>query len=189
MRLISERRKRTVKSQIFRNIKALLKSLSLLTKNYKVPIMLRSFLIMVILLSFSTFYSSSVLAKDSEISTGFFSDTAVSGYDTVAYFKQNKAVEGLKKYSTEYKGATWLFSSEQNKLDFIASPEKFAPQYGGYCAYAISNNNTASGDPELWSIHDNKLYLSYNKDIEKKWEKDKEGIVKNANGNWPKILD
>jgi len=136
-----------------------------------------------------TIFSFSTFASDDPIYTGMFSSKALDGYDTVAYFKVNKAVEGLSKYSTEYKGATWLFSSKENLHAFVAAPEKYAPQYGGYCAYAISKNKTASGDPELWSILDNKLYLSYNQDIVKKWDKDKNNIVVNANKNWPKVLD
>lgn len=136
-----------------------------------------------------TIFSFSVFASDDPIYTGMFSSKALDGYDTVAYFKVNKAVEGLNKYSTEYKGATWLFSNKENLDAFVADPEKYAPQYGGYCAYAISKNKTASGDPELWSILDNKLYLSYNEDIVKKWDKDKKNIVVNADKNWPKVLD
>jgi len=133
--------------------------------------------------SFNTF------ASDDPIYTGMFSNKALDGYDTVAYFKVSKAVKGSSKYSTEYKGATWLFSSKENLEAFVADPEKYAPQYGGYCAYAISKDKTASGDPELWSILDDKLYLNYNESILKKWDKDKQNIVMKADKNWPAVLD
>jgi len=144
------------------------------------------FLIMTVLLFTTSF---TVSASDDPIYTGMFSSKALDGYDTVAYFKLNKAVEGSSQYSTEYKDATWLFSSEENRQAFVADPEKYAPQYGGYCAYAVSNDSTASGDPELWSILDGKLYLSYNKSISKKWDKNKQNIVVNADKNWPTVLD
>lgn len=78
-----------------------------------------------------------VFATD-EIYTGFFSSKALDGYDTVAYFTSGKPVEGSKKFSTEYKGADWYFSSEKNLTLFVNNPEKYAPQYGGYCAWAVS---------------------------------------------------
>lgn len=133
--------------------------------------------------------SNSIYAYDDPVYTSFFSDKALSGYDTVAYFKQNKAIKGSKKFTTEYKGATWYFSSQENLKTFTQEPEKYAPQYGGYCAYAAADNRTAGGDPELWSIHNGKLYLSYDEDIVEKWEKDKRGIVERADKNWPALLD
>lgn len=143
--------------------------------------LISSFLLLII--------SNHIYAYDDPIYTSFFSDKALSGYDTVAYFKQGKAVKGLKKYKTEYKGATWYFSSQENLQTFTKAPENYAPQYGGYCAYAAADNRTAGGDPELWSIYNGKLYLSYDEDIVEKWEKDKQGIVSRADKNWPALLD
>lgn len=120
--------------------------------------------------------------------TALFSDTAIRGYDTVAYFKEGKAVEGDKEFSTEFNEATWLFSSQENLDLFLASPEKYAPQYGGYCAYAVSQNTTASIQPELFTIVNGKLYLNYSESINEKWLKDKESFIEAADANWPKIL-
>jgi len=121
--------------------------------------------------------------------TGLFSNKAIKGYDTVAYFTENKPVEGKDEFSTEYQGATWLFSSQENLDLFVDSPEKYAPQYGGYCAYAVSQNSTASIKPELFTIVDNKLYLNYNKSINEKWLANQAQFIKDADEHWPSLVD
>jgi YHS domain-containing protein len=127
-------------------------------------------------------------AAETPVYTGTFSDQAVSGYDTVAYFKEGKPVKGSDKFVTDYKGAKWLFSNPENLAAFKAAPEKFAPQYGGYCSYAVGEKNTlASADPEAWKIIDGKLYLNYDKDIQALWQKDTAGFIKKADANWPKL--
>jgi len=120
--------------------------------------------------------------------TSVFSDNAIKGYDTVAYFTQGEAVKGNKKYSTDYNGARWLFSSNENLVLFKEDPEKYAPQYGGYCAYAVAQNTTASIKPELFTIVGDKLYLNYSKSINEKWRKDKQQFITAADGNWPSLL-
>ena len=85
-------------------------------------------------------------------------------------------------------GATWRFSTEANRDAFAANPEKYAPQYGGYCAYAVSEGYTASTTPEAWKIVDGKLYLNYSKDVQKIWEQDIPGRIANGDKNWPKVL-
>ena len=127
-------------------------------------------------------------AKD-PVSTGTFSDLAVSGYDAVAYFAQGKPVEGLGALEYEWNGATWRFSSAENLAAFEASPEAYAPQYGGYCAWAVSQGYTAKSDPDAWRIVDGKLYLNYNKDIQKRWAQDIPGNITKADTNWPKVLE
>ena len=121
------------------------------------------------------------------IYTGFFSNQAVSGYDTVAYFTDGKPVKGNSSITHEYMGAVWQFASEDNKAKFIADPEKYAPQYGGYCAWAVSQGYTASGDPKYWKIVDGKLYLNYDASVQKRWEKDIPGFISAADKNWPGI--
>ena len=144
-------------------------------------------LLTAILFTLTALFSSQSFAQ-SPIYTAFFSDTAVSGYDTVAYFTQNKPVKGNSSHSTQYKGAKWLFSSKENLEMFKADPEKYAPQYGGYCAWAIANNDTAKGDPLQWAIHQGKLYLNYDADIRKKWFSDKGALIIKANNNWPNVI-
>lgn len=114
--------------------------------------------------------------------------TAVEGYDVVAYFTEGRPVEGSRQYVHEWRGATWRFSSAENRDRFASEPEKYAPQYGGYCAYAVSQGTTASIDPEAWRIEDGKLYLNLDKDIQAIWEKDIPGYIAQADENWPKLL-
>ncbi len=118
------------------------------------------------------------------IYTGFLSDKAVSGYDTVAYFKQHQAVKGGEQFSTEWQGVTWQFSSAENLKEFKSNPEQYAPQYGGYCAYAVAKNKKVAADPTAWKVVDGKLYLNYDKSIKEKWEADQQNYIKNADQNW-----
>jgi YHS domain-containing protein len=131
---------------------------------------------------------SSVWAKDAPIYTGLFSKVALSGYDSVAYFTENKPVKGDPKFSFDYMGAKWQFSSAENRDKFAASPQNFAPQYGGYCAWAVSQGYTASGDPMFWKIVQGKLYLNFDAAVQKKWETDIAGFIVKANANWPNAL-
>ena len=132
--------------------------------------------------------SSATYAVD-PIYVGGSARAAIKGYDTVAYFTENKAVKGSKEYSTNYKGADWHFSSEENLQTFINNPEQYAPQYGGYCAYAVARNTTASIKPEYFYIHEGKLYLNYNKGVQRRWLKDKSNYINKADSNWPSVLD
>lgn len=128
-------------------------------------------------------------ADKDPVYTGFLSSTAVDGYDPVAYFTDGKPVEGSSEFETEYQGATWRFASAANRDAFLADPAKYAPQYGGYCAWAVSQGYTAKGDPQHWRIVDGRLYLNYNADVQQKWEKDVPGHITSADANWPKVLD
>lgn len=110
---------------------------------------------------------------------------ALKGYDTVAYFRQNQPAKGSPQFSYQWMGATWLFSSAENRDLFAADPQKYAPQYGGYCSYAVSQSHTASIAPEAWHIIDGKLYLNYSKGVQKKWQKDAAGYIQKADQNWP----
>lgn len=120
--------------------------------------------------------------------TAIFSSEAIRGYDPVAYFTEDKAVEGSDEFTFEYNQATWLFSSKQNLDLFKADPTKYAPQYGGYCAYAVSQGSTASIKPELFTIVDGKLYLNYSDSINKKWRANKDNFIIGGDKNWPQLL-
>ncbi|MFK8077749.1 MAG: YHS domain-containing (seleno)protein [Granulosicoccus sp.] len=113
---------------------------------------------------------------------------AIDGYDPVAYFTIGKPTEGVKDFQYEWNDATWYFASERNLEKFKASPEKYAPQYGGYCAWAVSQGYTASTDPTAWEVHDGKLYLNYNKSVRQTWLKDKESNIVAGDNNWPELL-
>lgn len=113
--------------------------------------------------------------------------TALQGYDAVAYFKEGKPVKGQSEFRHDWMGAKWYFASATNRDEFAKSPEKYAPQYGGYCSWAVANGYTANIDPEAWRIVEGKLYLNYDKSVQKKWEADIPGFIKRANENWPKL--
>lgn len=113
--------------------------------------------------------------------------TALKGYDAVAYFKESKPVKGKDEFRYDWMGAKWYFASAANRDEFAKTPGKYAPQFGGYCAWAVAHGYTANIDPEAWRIVDGKLYLNYSKDVQKKWETDVPGFIKQANENWPKL--
>jgi len=115
--------------------------------------------------------------------------TALRGYDPVAYFTEGKPIEGSDRFTHHWQGATWHFASAENRDSFAADPERYAPQYGGYCAWAVSQGYTASTNPEAWRIVGDKLYLNYSKSVQKRWEKDVPGNIAKANRNWPGLLD
>lgn len=118
------------------------------------------------------------------IYTGRFSNTAVQGYDPVAYFTEGKPVKGSKEFSTEYNGATFQFASEANRDAFLENPAAYAPQYGGYCAWAMADGQYAKGDAKHWKIVDGKLYLNFNASIEKKWNADIPVFIEKADSHW-----
>jgi len=122
--------------------------------------------------------------KIKPIYTPTFSNVAIKGYDTVSYFTEKKAVKGNKQFTTKYKGADWHFSSATNLELFKANPEKYAPQYGGYCAYAVSQGYTAKIDPSQWTVLNDKLYLNYNKKINKQWTANRDNFIVDADKNW-----
>lgn len=112
---------------------------------------------------------------------------AIKGYDPVAYFTQNMPTKGSAAFTHQWMGATWWFANASDRDQFAASPEKFAPQYGGYCAYGVSQGHTVSIDPEAWRIVDGKLYLNYSKSVQQKWASDVPGYIKAAEEQWPKL--
>ena len=113
-------------------------------------------------------------------------DRALEGYDPVAYFVVGKALMGKEKTTYQYNGTTWFFNSEENKALFVRSPEKYSPQYGGYCAYAMSHGFTVSSDPQAFSVINDKLYLNYSKSVRAKWLKDSSGHIVSADKQWNK---
>ena len=131
---------------------------------------------------------AAVAAKD-PVYTGTFSSLAVGGYDAVAYFTAGASVEGSADHEFEWNGATWRFASAANLAAFQADPAAFAPQYGGYCAWAVSRGSTASSDPTAWRIVGARLYLNNSHDIQRRWERDIAGNIASGDANWPKVLD
>jgi YHS domain-containing protein len=113
---------------------------------------------------------------------------ALKGYDAVAYFQDGKAVKGSQEFQYEWMGAPWYFASAANRDRFANTPEKFAPHYGGYCAYAASRGYIYDADPEVWKIVEGKLYLNYNQAAQKAWEQDIPGNIKKGDQNWPRLI-
>ena len=124
------------------------------------------------------------------IYTGTFNNNAISGYDAVSYFsKDGVPVKGSKKFKTKWNGATWLFSSEENLNKFKSNQTKYAPQYGGYCAWAAAHETLAKSDPKAYTIVNGKLYLNYNKSIRDKWLPRKEELIPLADENYPELIE
>jgi YHS domain-containing protein len=114
---------------------------------------------------------------------------AIEGYDPVAYFIQGKPVKGVNTFQFEWKGAVFKFSSVENLALFEDNPDRYAPQYGGYCAYAVSEGSTASTVPEAWTIVDGKLYLNFSRGVRRLWSKDIPGRIAKADANWPGLVN
>ena len=116
-------------------------------------------------------------------------DAAIHGYDPVAYFSEGRPVEGSADFTFDWMDANWRFASAANRDAFAAEPEKYAPQYGGYCAWAVSQGYTARIDPDAWRIVEGKLYLNYSRSVQRRWERDIPGHIAKAESNWPGIRD
>lgn len=138
---------------------------------------------------FFVIFALPTLAADDAVKTGFFNNTAIEGYDTVAYFTQGKPVKGSDKYTYTWRDADWHFSSEDNLMLFKENPETYAAQYGGYCAWAMASGKTASIDPEIWHIEDGKLYLNYNKKVQDDWFSNLEADILSADKKYPEITN
>ena len=114
---------------------------------------------------------------------------ALNGYDPVAFFKASKPVKGVNTFSYQYKGATWLFSSKENLDAFEASPEKYVPQYGGYCAYGTADGHKAPTKVDTWTLVNGKLYFNYDQGVKESWVKDQKHLIQVADKKWPEIKD
>ncbi|AZT84826.1 YHS domain-containing protein [Marinobacter sp. NP-4(2019)] len=142
-----------------------------------------------ILMTISLFSASHALADEDPVYTGLLSNTGAGGYDTVSYFKTGEPTKGSTEYTTEYMGATWRFSTAENLALFEATPERYAPAYGGYCAWAVSQGYLAKGDPQHWAIRDGRLFLNYDESVQNRWLKDTEAFIRQADKNWPQVLE
>jgi YHS domain-containing protein len=127
--------------------------------------------------------ASIVFANEIYASNG----VAINGYDPVAYFTDHKPVKGTEAFSTSYKGATFYFASADHRAAFLSDPERYAPQYGGYCAFGTAKGYKAPTEPQAFTIVDDKLYLNYNDDVTKTWRSDIGGYIKKANANWDTV--
>ena len=137
--------------------------------------------IFVLLLSLvcATVYSDEVVNKDSK-------GVALKGYDVVAYYTEGKPVQGSADFTHEWKNAIWHFSTAENLKLFAANPKKYAPQFGGYCAYGVTKGYLAPIDPTAWKVVNEKLYLNYNLETRKEWEKNQADNIASGIKLWPK---
>jgi YHS domain-containing protein len=120
--------------------------------------------------------------------TGRFSNMAAEGYDVTSYFTGTGTPQkGNEKFAVKYAGATFLFATAANAAKFKATPVAFAPQYGGYCAWAVAGGYLAPGDPKKYKVINKKVYLNYNQEVQDKWLKDVPGFISKADVNWPEV--
>ena len=117
-----------------------------------------------------------------------FEGRAIKGYDPVAYFLERKPVKGSEDFAYEWKGALWLFSSAENRDRFISDPDRWAPQYGGYCAWGVAKDRAVGIDPKIFRIFDDKLYLNLNMKVHKDWLGKHGAYIARANEKWPGVL-
>lgn len=127
---------------------------------------------------------STTLAQKGEIFT--VNGKAIRGFDVVAFFTDSKPIQGNDSLSYTWKDAIWHFSSKENLEAFKKTPEKYAPQYGGYCAYGMSGGYKAPTVTETWTILNNKLYFNYSLKVQESWNKDQAGYIQKADANWEK---
>ena len=146
--------------------------------------MLRPLALCLLLVSLSllaTFAPTRAWAADETFATA---DGAIRGYDPVAYHVENRPVRGLPSLTHRWNGATWRFASKANRERFVADPERYAPRYGGFCAYGTSQGYKVSTDPAAFAIVDGRLYLNYSKPVQFTWNLDRPGYILKANHNW-----
>jgi hypothetical protein len=147
-----------------------------------------------LVLAVSVLHAGTALAAQPPVNTlqssrfGGRTDTAINGYDTVAYFIANKPVKGLDNLVHEWMGAKWKFSTQANLDLFRANPARYAPQYGGYCAYGVAQGYLVKVDPDQFTVRERKLYLNFDADVQAKWLKDPASFIKTANERYPSLL-
>lgn len=142
---------------------------------------------LVLVAAVALFTSAQLKAQKAEVFSA--SSQAIRGYDPVAYFTEGKPVKGVKDFTYQWNGANWYFSSKTNLDSFSKNPEKYAPQYGGYCAYGCSEGHKAPTDPNAWTIIDGKLYFNYNLKVKEMWVKNTSERIAQADKIWPTIKD
>ncbi len=146
--------------------------------------MLRSLTLRLFLIVFSLAVAGTPLHASAADEIFVTADGAIRGYDPVAYHTQSKPVPGKAAITYKWNAATWRFSSKANRDLFIADPERYAPRYGGYCAYGTSQGYKVSTDPHAFSIVDGSLYLNYSKPVQATWNMDRPGYIAKANQQW-----
>ena len=144
--------------------------------------------ILLVIVTVGTAWGRNALAQSPDINLGHFNKLAMNGYDVMTYWRGGEPKEGNRGISFQYKGATWVFLSNENRDAFAANPGKYAPQYGGYCAYAASFGKVADVDPFAWRIYKDRLYLNYSPRVRRTWANKIDENITKAYPVWPKPL-
>ena len=145
-------------------------------------------LIAIVLLSVAPLAApTAALADRAEIHTSWRNDLAIDGWDAVSFFAGSPQ-RGRTEFQTRYKDAIWRFDTQANLDLFLLNPERFTPEYGGYCAWAVANDKLAPGRPQHWHIEDGRLYLNYSRRVQKRWDALRDEFIVRADENWPDIL-
>lgn len=141
------------------------------------------------LLVTATGISDAVLARSQSAVNVSRGQVALRGYDAVAYSRDGRPVQGAAGFEHRWNGAVWRFATAENRDIFAKDPVRYAPEFGGYCAWAVSRGYTAAGDPHAWRIVDGRLYLNYSKRVQELWERDIPGNIAKGRSNWPGVLE
>lgn len=151
----------------------------------KILLILSAVLVVASLGGFAYLRSLGILSSAPVYSTA---EGAIGGYDAVAYFTLGTPTPGSPEFTHPWQGAQWRFASAANRDLFAADPERYAPRFGGYCAYAVSENYTARTDPQVWAIVDDRLYLNFDAEVAATWSADRQARIARAEANWPAVL-
>jgi YHS domain-containing protein len=141
--------------------------------------------ILALTLSWATF----ALAAEKQLINVDKDLVAVKGYDVVAYFTDSQPIKGVPQIQSIYKGARYYFANKEHKARFDAEPQKYVPQFGGFCAYGVSKGYAVKIEPDAWAIVDGRLLLQYDKGAAKEFNKDVQGNLKKADANWPGVVE
>ena len=134
-----------------------------------------------------TMAASDSMAKP-RINTLGLRGVAIKGYDAVAYFTRRKPTRGSKQHALRHGGVEWRFASAENKAAFAANPAKYKPAFGGYCAYGVSQGYLVKIEPHAWAIRGGRLYLNYNRSVQRTWNRRPGSYIATANKKWPRLI-
>ncbi len=132
--------------------------------------------------------SGQAWARLSPYHTGGAPRGGLEGFDAVAYFEAGRPVRGLRDLRYRWQETDWYFATSANLTAFRRMPERYAPQFGGYCAYAVSRGYTARGHPEAWTVYNGRLYMNFNLAVRATWLKARDANIEKAESNWPAVL-
>ncbi len=144
--------------------------------------------ILTITVVFAAMFMPAASAGSDPVFTGWRDNNAVGGYDVTSFYA-GLPLKGKPEFSVQHEGARWMFTTRTNLDVFTEDPDRFAPAYGGYCAWAVANDKLAKGSPKHWNVEDGRLYLNFNGRIKKRWSQDKARFIQEADANWPAILE